>query len=336
LPEWAEISFDILTNCFAMSVIFYYLHALLKANKKPFMKHRFKQIMLSTVLVLTLLGSCEEPEPIVEGPDGPVRIPVEIIENSKQFDLNGQIFSIPSPVQTAMLIKESGAEFNEGLLNPKEQADEYSTMFQKATNLGVYGADLGYATIYENTNISLDYLTPVRKLASEVGVENAFNESLIERFSANSTNQDSILVFISEAYQSADNYLKNNDKSYQAGLILAGGWIEALHFSCTVAKNGNQDVKFRIGEQKSTLKSLVALLHSLDVNGDDYEEFVQGMEDLYASFDQVSSTYTYREPLTYPGDKLTVINSTNEVDISDEVLEIISVQVADIRELIIQ
>jgi hypothetical protein len=81
---------------------------------------------------------------------------------------------------------------------------------------------------------------------------------------------------------------------------------------------------------------LVALLHSLDVNGDDYEEFVIGMEELYASFDQVSSTYTYREPLTYPGDKLTVINSTNEVDISDEVLEIISVQVADIRELIIQ
>lgn len=300
------------------------------------MKHHLKQIMILTVVVATVLTSCEDPEKENTDSISPVKIPVDIIENSKQFDLNGQIFSIPSPVQTAILIKESGAEFNEAFLNPKEKADMYSTMFQKATNLGVYGADLGYATIYENTNISLDYLTPVRKLASEVGVENAFNETLIERFSANSTNQDSILVFISEAYQAADNYLKENDKSYQAGLILAGGWIEALHFSCKVAELGNEDVRYRIGEQKSTLKSLISLLHSLDVNGDDYEEFVIGMEDLYANFEQVTSEYSYKEPVTYADKKLTVFNSTNVVNMPDDVLSNISMHVADLRELIIK
>ncbi|MBT4774977.1 MAG: hypothetical protein HOL28_03920 [Crocinitomicaceae bacterium] len=300
------------------------------------MKDHLKQIMILTVVVATVLTSCEDPEKDNIDPVAPVKIPTDIIENSKQFDLNGQIFSIPSPVQTAILIKESGAEFNEAYLNPKEKADVYSTMFQKATNLGVYGADLGYATIYENTNISLDYLTPVRKLASEVGVENAFNETLIERFSANSTNQDSILVFISEAYQAADNYLKENDKSYQAGLILAGGWIEALHFSCKVAELGNEDVRYRIGEQKSTLKSLISLLHSLDVNGDDYEEFVIGMEDLYANFEQVTSEYTYQEPVTYADKKLTVFNSTNTVNMPDDVLSNISMHVSDLRELIIK
>jgi hypothetical protein len=300
------------------------------------MKDHLKQIMILTVVVATVLTSCEDPEKDNIDPVAPVKIPTDIIENSKQFDLNGQIFSIPSPVQTAILIKESGAEFNEAYLNPKEKADVYSTMFQKATNLGVYGADLGYATIYENTNISLDYLTPVRKLASEVGVENAFNETLIERFSANSTNQDSILVFISEAYQAADNYLKENERSYQAGLILAGGWIEALHFSCKVAELGNEDVRYRIGEQKSTLKSLISLLHSLDVNGDDYEEFVIGMEDLYANFEQVTSEYTYQEPVTYADKKLTVFNSTNTVNMPDDVLSNISMHVSDLRELIIK
>ena len=300
------------------------------------MKDHFKQIMILTVVLATVLTSCEDPEKDNIDPVAPVKIPTDIIENSKQFDLNGQIFSIPSPVQTAILIKESGAEFNEAYLNPKEKADMYSTMFQKAMNLGVYGADLGYATIYENTNISLDYLTPVRKLASEVGVENAFNETLIERFSANSTNQDSILVFISEAYQAADNYLKENDKSYQAGLILAGGWIEALHFSCKVAEMGNEDVRHRIGEQKSTLKSLISLLHSLDVNGDDYEEFVIGMEDLYANFEEVTSEYTYQEPVTYADKKLTVFNSTNTVNMPDDVLANIAMHVSDLRELIIK
>ena len=319
-----------------MSVIFYYLHATIIAINRAFMNYNFKYLIFGVMAVSLAFTACEPNESDLNNPDGKVKIPPDIIKGSQNFDVNGQIFSIPSPVQTAMLIKDSGADFDESYLNPKENADGYSTMFQKATNLGVYGADLGYATIYESNSTSLDYLTSVRKLAQEVGVENAFNESLIKRFTANSTDQDSMLVFISEAYQSADNYLKNNDKGDQAGLILAGGWIEALHFSCKVAAQGKEELKARIGEQKSTLKSLIGLLNSLSIDGDDFEEFVYGMEDLYGAFDQVSSTYKYVEPQTYAERKLTIFNSTNDVEISDEVLESISIQVADLRELITQ
>jgi hypothetical protein len=300
------------------------------------MNYNYKHLILGAVAVTTILVGCTDPTPDGNDPNGKVKIPPDIITVGKTFDVNGQIFSIPSPMQTAMLIKDSGADFDDSYLNPKDNADGYSTMFSKSMNLGVYGADLGYCTIYENNNASLAYLTSVRTLASEVGVENAFNESLIERFSANSTNQDSMLVFISEAYQSADNYLKTNDKSDVAGLILAGGWIEALHFSCRVALDGNKALQARIGEQKSTLKSLIGLLNSLESSGDDFEEFVYGMEDLYGAFDQVSSSYKYIEPQTYADKKLTIFNSTNDVEISDDVLAEIASQVAELRDLITQ
>lgn len=300
------------------------------------MKYNFKHLVFGTIAAATLLVSCGPSEDGPSDPTKDIKIDPEVMKGSQHFDVNGQIFSIPSPVQTAILIKESGADFDETYLNPKGNADRYSTMFQKAMNLGVYGADLGYATIYENTNTSLDYLTSVRTLAQEVGVENAFDESLINRFTANSTNQDSMLVFISEAYQAADNYLKENDKSNEAGLVLAGGWIEAMHFSCNVAESGSEELKARIGEQKSTLKSLIDLLHSLDVNGADFEEFVYGMEDLYGIFDEVNSVYKYVEPQTYAEKKLTIFNSTNEVTISDDILSGIAVQVADLRDLITQ
>jgi hypothetical protein len=298
------------------------------------MKYNFKHFITGTLVAAIFLVSCDPEETDPSGADTPVKIDPDLINGSKNFDLNGQMFSIPSPVQTAMLIKDSKAEFDETFLNPKDRADSYSTMFQKAMNLGVYGADLGYATIYENTPTSFEYLTSVRKLAQEVGVENAFNENLIERFSANSNNQDSMLVFISEAYQAADNYLKENDKTYQAGLVLAGGWVESMHFSCQVAQLGKTEVQARIGEQKSTLKSLIDLLYSLDVSGDDFEEFLYKMEDLYGIFDEVNSVYKYVEPQTYAEKKLTVFNSTNEVNISDEIFASIAEQVADIRDLI--
>jgi hypothetical protein len=107
-----------------------------------------------------------------------------------------------------------------------------------------------------------------------------------------------------------------------------------MHFSCQVAQLGKTEVQARIGEQKSTLKSLIDLLYSLDVSGDDFEEFLYKMEDLYGIFDEVNSVYKYVEPQTYAEKKLTVFNSTNEVNISDEIFASIAEQVADIRDLI--
>ncbi len=300
------------------------------------MRYNWKYLLLGAFGAATLLQSCGDPEnPEPDGPSG-VHVPPNVINPPATFGVNGQIFSIPSPVQTAILIKESGADFDESMLNPRENADMYSTMFQKAVNLGVYGADLGYATIYEDDVISLDYLSSVRILAQAVGVENAFDEDLITRFMDNKGNQDSMLVFISEAYQAADNYLKENDKGEQAGMVLAGGWIEAMHFSCNVALQGNEAVKTRIADQKATLHSLIELLHTLEADDDDFIEFVSGMEMLHQTFDAVTSAYKYVEPQTYAEKKLTVFKSTNEVTMEDAVLDEIATQIADLRELITQ
>ena len=55
-------------------------------------------------------------------------------------------------------------------------------------------------------------------------------------------------------------FLKKNKQDDLSVLILAGGWVETLHFATTLAKtNDNQALKNRIGEQKITIKNLVGL-----------------------------------------------------------------------------
>jgi hypothetical protein len=250
--------------------------------------------------------------------------------------LGGQFFSIPSPFETATMLKESGAPFNGNMINVPENASNYTTDFYKALNLGIYGADLGYITIYNNnSNDAISYLTAVQKLAEEVRVGGAFDKALIDRFSQNMGNQDSMLVLVSDAYRSGDQYLKNNDKSDVASLILAGGWIEALHFACEIAVQlNNPDVISRIGEQKTTLENLIMLLR--DYSEEDYTLLADELQALYDEFGSINYSYEFKEPAHDKESMTTTIKSKRTVDVSAEALQAIADKVKEIRTKIVE
>lgn len=251
------------------------------------------------------------------------------------LNVNGEIFSIPSPIQTAFLIKNSGATYSKEVLNPANKSSQYSTNFSKALNLGIYGADLGYVTIYDQTQDAIGYLNAAKKLADELGVSGAFDAQTIDRFQKNLGNKDSMLVLVGVAYRSSDSYLKNNDRNDVSGLVLAGGWLESLYFATNVYKTKpNEDVKRRIAEQKSSLQSLIKLLTQY-YSQPEYTEFIDNLNDLSTVFDGVEFKYTYEKPTTDAEKKLTTINSKSEVNITPEQIESISQKVKSIRTAIV-
>jgi hypothetical protein len=253
-----------------------------------------------------------------------------------QVKLGGKFFSIPSPFETATLLKESGAPFNGNLINAPENASNYTIDFYKALNLGIYGADLGYITIYNNnSNDAISYLTAVQKLAEEVGVDAAFDKALIDRFSQNMENQDSMLVLVSDAFGSADEYLKNNDKADIASLILAGGWIEALHFACEIAVQlNNPDVISRIGEQRTTLENLIMLLR--EYSEENYTLLADELQALYDEFESINYSYEFKEPEHSKESMTTIIKSKRTVEVSAETLQTIADKVKEIRTKILE
>lgn len=251
------------------------------------------------------------------------------------INVSGEIFSIPSPIQTAFLIKNSGASYSKEVLNASSKSSQYSTNFSKALNLGIYGADLGYVTIYDQTQDAIGYLNAAKKLADELGVSGAFDASTIERFQKNLGNKDSMLVLVGVAYRSSDAYLKNNDRSDVSGLVLAGGWIESLYFATNVYKaKPSEDVKRRIAEQKSSLQSLIKLLTQF-YSQPEYTEFVDNLNDLSTVFDGVEFKYTYEKPSTDAENKTTTINSKSEVKITPEQIELITQKIKAIRAQIV-
>jgi len=251
--------------------------------------------------------------------------------NIMNFD--GQLFSIPSPIQTASLIKSSGIDFNGDLANNPSNIDNYTTAFKQALNLGVYGADFAYISYYGQDQSSLQYMKNIRMLVESLDLSSAIDQQLAERIATNISNQDSLMAISSAMFRTTDNYLKNSDRNDIAALILAGGFIESLYFSVNLAKmDQSGELAKRIGEEKETVLAMMNLLAKHD--DPNFKNLTEEFRGLTDAFSKVETTYEYDRPKTDPVKKVTKITSKTSVTISDETLDEILIKTTSIRTFI--
>jgi uncharacterized coiled-coil protein SlyX len=259
--------------------------------------------------------------------------------------VKGQSFMMPSPMQIADMIKKSGALYNKGMLNPSGNLSTYSDGMKRALNLGVYGADLGYITMYENTGDAMEYYKTVVQLGEQLKITGSFDKGLMQRFSDNVGKKDSILALVGEAYRRSDQFLRESEQDNIAALILAGGWIESMYFALNVYKlKPSEAMSVRIGEQKSTAAGIIQVLKDLgkkDENGQaevnpEYAELIKLFQDLDAEYQKIEIKYTFAEPTHDEANKLTTINGKTEVKISTEQMNALTEKVTAIRNYIIK
>ena len=261
----------------------------------------------------------------------------ELLDPNSSLNTNfdGKIFSIPSPMQTALLLREVNAKFNEKYLNPLDNQSKYSTEMKKALNLGVYGTDLGYLAIFKQNTLSLKYLAAMEKITSDLGLEGAFDKNFMSRFEKNSTNEDSMMVIVSDAFKKSDNFLKSNDRKAVSALILVGGWVESMYIATEINKEKNdQRVVARIGEQQQTLNTIIDILNQYNKDGVN-KDLIDSMSKLRAEFDKIMVKYDFVQPKTDAANRVTTLQHKTTVTIDPAVVSAITEQIAAIRSSII-
>ena len=250
------------------------------------------------------------------------------------LNVGGQLFSIPSPMQTALLIQKSGITYDKTILNAGSKNSQYISDYFKALNLGIYGANLGYVSLYNQTQDALAYLGAVKTLADKIGVSAAFDQVTMKRINDNISNKDSMLVLVGVAYRASDAYLKTNKRTEISSLILTGGWIESMHFLIAAYNSKpNDELKYRIAEQKQALGNIIKLINSHNLP--DANMLVKDLEELAKIYEGVISKYIFVEPTTDETKKLTYINSATEISISKEQINQIAAKILAIRNNII-
>lgn len=243
------------------------------------------------------------------------------------------ISSVPSPLEITSLIKQTGNEFNDLLLNPSSNVNIYNTGSKRALAIGIYGADLGYINIYEKTYSALDYLNAIKDLADEIKVGQFFDFNTLKRLAQSKRNVDSLLLISTQSYNNMDTYLRQQNRSNMSILIASGAWLEGTYLISQVA-NSKPDERLnqRIGEQKSILNSLLIVLDAC--KEDPLCATVKNdFETIKKEFANVNISYEYKEPETKQinGELVVIDNSQTKVTITPEQLNSIRTIIEKIR-----
>lgn len=255
---------------------------------------------------------------------------------SQTIKFGNTLFSLPSPYHLTMMVKNTGLKFNESLLNPAENQQQYTSVYKKCVNLGVYGADLAYMNIYQQSPLIISHFSVVKNLANDLDLTSAFNKNLVERVENNVDNTDSLLHIMSSTYRDVDVYLKESQRQREGALVLAGGWIEAMYMLTQLAKeNRNQLLIQRIGESKQPLENLIKILSPYYNESEEMAALIDSLIELTNDFDGVEQQYTYVVPEIDVENRITIVKSVTKIDVPEQVLNDITIKVENVRKQIV-
>lgn len=296
--------------------------------------HNFKYFVL-LVSAIFIISSCSTDSSVSEDENQNIENEVfnEIDTASTQiYKFNNTLFSIPSPYEISILMKNVGIEYNPNIINSVGNAQTYTDNFTKALNLGVYGADLAYLNMNKQIPEAAKYFATIKITAEELQLSGAFDMKTISRIESNLGNEDSLLHILSVVYRDSDKYLKENNREDIGVLVLAGGWIESVYFLAQVAQETqNNDIKTRLGEQKYPLENLIKILSPFYNNSQQYGDLIESLIDLAYVFDGIEIEYAFEKPIVDVENKITTINSSSRLLMNPEHVSMITEKISKIR-----
>lgn len=287
---------------------------------------------LLILMVSSLLLACGNDTEIVETEDDTEAVDEILPERAAKAQLVFQ--TVPSPLETVSLFFNAGANYNADLLNPIENVNTYATNHLKALNFGVYGADLSYANIFDQTQESMFYMNCCKKLSDALGVTSAFDAETMERLEENINNRDSLMILINDAFWIADAFLKENEQDHLSALIIAGGWIEGLYIGAKVLNRDHPDegLMKKIADQKFSLDNLLELLSTYDNEEvKNIKAELQKLAAIYDKVEEVEGEITVDNSNSSP----TIVGGSTVTYEQDAIFEIVD-EIEKIRNEIIQ
>lgn len=275
----------------------------MKTNKFVFAKLSF--LLLATVAVMFVV-SCGSKQ-AKEADNTSVTAKEEVFKSVTKYP-------IPTAFEVIKLINNAGATYIISLSNPVENVDKYIPAKSKALNLGIYGADLSYASTYQMKQETMNYLKVSKKLIDELQITSAFNVEFAQRIEKNIDNKDSLINIISKSFYDTYEFLVNNGKDNTSLLVMTGSWVEGLYITSQIAiiSKNSEDILKIVANQKEPLTKLLELMQP------------------YSTDKDVSEIITALKPLSD-------IFATVGVDkLTSEQFELINKSISEVRNKIIQ
>jgi hypothetical protein len=191
-------------------------------------------------------------------------------------------------------------------------------------NLGVYGVDMGYMKLFGVNRQTVSYFNTIRILSERLNMPDTFLSDAIRSLDAEINNADTLTGLMNDAYQKIDAHMRVEGSEGTLGLMLMGGWVEAMYLATQLAydpENPDPQVVGKIAEQKYSLISLLSFMKNY------YDDpmvvfYTKKLKYLNRWFDTFEIYYqpgdvridTTRQVITTSGTEMTVtVGTLNEI-----------------------
>jgi len=262
-------------------------------------------VLLSGVLIVTLF-SCSGSKKDKSASE--TRSESKLDKEEVKKKVGEVIYPLPTAFEVTEMINDIEASYIIGLTNETSNVDKYFTDKDQAINLGVYSADLSYASTYNMKQEVMNYMEAVESLVIELGITGAFSIDFVEKVEDNLDNKDELVDLITQSFYNTYEYLVKNDREDLSLLVLAGTWVEAMYISCNISETvyHNPDLVKVIMHQKSSLNKLIDLLAPHNQH-ESVQSILSDLKPIKDVYDNVSETGITEEQLE------AIIEQTNQV-----------------------
>ncbi len=191
-------------------------------------------IVLLPVLILIVTGllSCKNQK----GSDNQEEFDIQEIEELTK-EIEEAVYPLPTSVEVIKMLTELEVGYMIGVSNSTENVNNYVTNKSKAINLGIYGADLSYATLYNMDQDVINYLDVIRVLANGLNMPQLYSQELYDDIKTNYDDRDQLVNVLTNAFDGTFSFMNENDQQSQALMVVAGAWVEGMYITTHISES---------------------------------------------------------------------------------------------------
>lgn len=211
----------------------------------------------------------------------------DVEENVREF-----VYPLPTAFEVTDMLNRIDAAYIIDICNPRENVDKYVTEAKRAVNMGVYSADLCYASTYNQQSNVMEYTQTIRALIDALDMTRAVDPELASKMEDNENNKEGMTELISNSFYDSYDYLNRNGRGPVSLMIVAGSWVEGLYIATHISQETfeNKEMVKILLSQKEPLEKLVKLLDEVkgEPNLTELRQALQPLNEIYAGIDASS------------------------------------------------
>jgi hypothetical protein len=162
-------------------------------------------------------------------------IEAETVLPKIEKEISKNVYPLPTSVAVIKMLTDLEVGYIFGITNPAANVKKYYTQATRSINLGIYGADLSYVTLYKMNQEVNTCMDVIRNLANELNMSKIYNAALYDSIKKNFDNRDRLIDILTVAFNDTYSYMSENDQQALALLVVGGAWVEGMYLTTNVS-----------------------------------------------------------------------------------------------------